>query len=64
MVEIVCVNPPSQTDAIPVCQNHTNQIQVPSVGQHIVITGPYVLDTDPLQLGGDTPSILASNGVV
>jgi hypothetical protein len=46
VVEIICVNPPSQTDAIPSCQNYTNQIPVPSVGQHITITGPYVLDTD------------------
>ncbi len=40
------LNPPSQTDAIPACQNYTNRIPVPSVGQHITITGPYVLDTD------------------
>ena len=46
VVEIICVNPPSQTDAIPACQNYTNQIPVPSVGQHITITGPYVLDAD------------------
>jgi hypothetical protein len=46
VVEIICVTPPSQTDAIPACQNYTNQIQVPSAGQHIKITGPYVLDTD------------------
>ena len=46
VIEIICVNPPSQTDAIPSCQNYTNQIPVPSVGQHITITGPYVLDTD------------------
>ena len=46
VVEIICVNPPSQTDAIPACQNYTNQIPVPNVGQHITITGPYVLDTD------------------
>jgi hypothetical protein len=46
VVEIICVNPPSQTDAIPSCENYTNQIQVPSPGQHITITGPYVLDTD------------------
>src|SRR5713101_159336 len=46
VVEIICVNQPSQTDAIPSCQNYTNQIPVPSVGQHITITGPYVLDTD------------------
>jgi len=46
VVEIICVNPPSQTDAIPACQNYTNQIQVPSAGQHMTITGPYVLDTE------------------
>jgi hypothetical protein len=46
VVEIICVTPPSQTDAIPACQNYTNQITVPSAGQHITITGPYVLDTD------------------
>ena len=46
VVEIICVNTPSQTDAIPACQNYTNQIPVPSAGQHITITGPYVLDTD------------------
>ena len=46
VVEIICVNPPSQTDAIPACQNYTNQITVPIAGQHITITGPYVLDTD------------------
>ena len=46
VVEIICVNPPSQTDAIPACQNYTNQIPVPNVGQHIRVTGPCVLDTD------------------
>ena len=46
VVEIICVRPPSQTDAIPACQGYTNQIPVPSAGQHITITGPYVLDTD------------------
>jgi hypothetical protein len=46
VVEIICVNPPSQTDAIPACQNYTNEITVPSAGQHITITGPYVLDSD------------------
>jgi len=46
VVEIICVNTPSQTDAIPACQNYTNQIPVPTAGQHITITGPYALDTD------------------
>jgi len=45
VVEIICVTTPTQTDAIPACQNYTNQITVPSAGQHITITGPYVLDT-------------------
>ena len=31
---------------MPACQGYTNQIPVPSEGQHITITGPYVLDTD------------------
>src|SRR2546428_13759191 len=46
VVEIICVTTPTQTDAIPACQNYSNQIPVPSAGQHITITGPYVLDTD------------------
>src|SRR5438309_1841863 len=46
VVEIICVTPPSQTDAIPACQGYTNQITVPTAGQHITITGPYVLDTN------------------
>ncbi len=46
VVEIICANTPSQTDAIPACQNYTNQVPVPSAGQYITITGPYVLDTD------------------
>jgi hypothetical protein len=46
VVEIICVTPPTQTDAIPACQNYTSRIPVPSAGQHITITGPYVLDTN------------------
>jgi hypothetical protein len=46
VVEIICVSSPSQTDAQPSCQDYTNQVPVPSVGDHITITGPYVLDTD------------------
>jgi hypothetical protein len=46
VVEIICVNSPSQIDAMPACQNYTNPIQVPSQGDHITVTGPYVLDTE------------------
>ncbi len=46
VVEIICVNPPTQTDEIPSCENYTNRIPVPSEGQHITVTGPYVFDND------------------
>ncbi len=45
VVEIICVNPPTQEDAIAPCQNYTNQIPIPDPGEHITVTGPYVLDT-------------------
>lgn len=45
VVEIICVNSPTQADAIPFCQNYTNQIPIPDPGEHITVTGPYVLDT-------------------
>jgi hypothetical protein len=32
VVEIICVTTPTQTDAIPACQNYANQIPVPSAG--------------------------------
>ena len=44
VVEVVCVRTPTQTDAIPACQGYTNQILVPRAGEHITVTGPYVLD--------------------
>ena len=44
VVEIICVNIPTQADATAPCQNYTNQIPIPIVGQHIIVTGPYVLD--------------------
>src|SRR5437867_1013154 len=44
VVEIICVNIPTQADATAPCQNYTNQIPIPIVGEHIIVTGPYVLD--------------------
>lgn len=46
VAEIICVNTPTHTDAIPSCQNYTNRILIPAVGQHVTVTGPYVLDTE------------------
>ncbi len=46
VLEIVCANTVTQPDAIDACQNYINHVTVPQEGQHIVATGPYVLDTD------------------
>jgi len=45
VVEIICVLPITQSDAVSACQNYTNTITIPSVNDHITVTGPYVLDT-------------------
>jgi hypothetical protein len=45
VLEIVCANNVSQPDAIDACQNYVNHVTVPQEGQHIIATGPYVLDT-------------------
>ena len=46
VVEIICALPVTQSDAVSACQNYTNAITIPSVNDHITVTGPYVLDTD------------------
>ncbi len=46
VVEIICARTITQTDAIAPCQAYVNKIQIPTIGQHITVTGPYVLDTD------------------
>jgi len=45
VLEIVCANTVTQIDAMDACQNYVNKITVPQEGEHIVATGPYVLDT-------------------
>lgn len=46
VVEIICVLQVNQTDAIGPCQDYTNQIPIPDVGQHVTFSGPYVLDSE------------------
>ena len=47
VVEIICAALPiTQQDAVSACQNYTNHITVPAIGQHITVSGPYVLDND------------------
>ncbi len=47
VVEIICaISPITQQDAVSACQNYANHITVPAMGQHIIVSGPYVLDND------------------
>jgi hypothetical protein len=46
VVEIICALPITQSDAVSACQNYTNSIAIPSISNHITVTGPYVLDTN------------------
>jgi hypothetical protein len=46
VLEIVCVNPVTQQDAVDACRNYVNHVTVPHEGEHIIATGPYVLDTN------------------
>ncbi len=45
VVEVICARPVTQQDAITACENYQNQITIPKEGQHIMASGPYVLDS-------------------
>jgi hypothetical protein len=45
VVEPICQGPVTQSDAIAACQDFHQNINIPSVGTHVSITGDYVLDT-------------------
>jgi hypothetical protein len=46
VVEPICVNKVTQTDAISACQNFHQNISIPPIGSHVNITGSYVLDKE------------------
>lgn len=46
ILEPVCENPISQADAVAACQGDHNPLALPPVGSHVVVMGPFVLDTD------------------
>jgi hypothetical protein len=46
VVEPICVNRVTQTDAISACQNFHQNISIPPTGTHVNITGSYVLDKE------------------
>jgi hypothetical protein len=46
VTEIICVGTVTQADAKRACAGYVNQVQVPSVGERVRISGTYVLDAD------------------
>jgi hypothetical protein len=44
VLEPVCQNPVTQSDAIAACANFRQDINIPQVGTHVTVTGSYVLD--------------------
>ena len=45
VLEIVCANPTKMKKPQRACAGYTNRIPIPAVGQHVRVTGSYVLDT-------------------
>ena len=46
VLEPVCVNTPSQVDAVSACAGYKNPLPIPAVGTHVSVTGAWVLDLD------------------
>lgn len=46
ILEPVCENPITQADAVAACQGYDNPLVLPSVGSHVSVMGPFVVDTD------------------
>ncbi len=46
VVEIICATTVTPSDAMAACENYNNPFPVPTIGQHITVSGPYVFDND------------------
>jgi hypothetical protein len=46
VIEVICACEVSQSDAIGSCENYINNVKVPEIGEHVSVTGSYVLDAD------------------
>lgn len=44
--EPICVAAITQSDAVEPCADFTNHVYIPSIGEYVKITGPYVTDND------------------
>jgi hypothetical protein len=46
VLEPICQNLVTQTDAIEACQNFQQSLNIPPVGTHVTVTGSFVHDLD------------------
>jgi len=61
VLEPVCVNTPTQADAIPACAGYANPLPIPAVSTHVSATGAWVHDLDHGWL--ELHPVFAFNGV-
>jgi hypothetical protein len=45
VIEAVCINHITRKSAKGVCKGYVNQVQLPKVGDHVKVTGSYVIDS-------------------
>ncbi len=46
VLEVVCVYPVTQADAVQACSGYTNAVALPSVNENVSVRGQYVTDLD------------------
>jgi len=46
VLEPVCANKVTQKDAIKSCEDFVNSVYIPHIGEHVKVTGSYVLDKE------------------
>lgn len=45
VIEAVCAHPPDDKKAKDACRNFSNTVYLPKVGEHVRVTGSYVIDS-------------------
>lgn len=46
VTEPVCMHPITQADAVSACVGYSNPAVLPKVGDHVIVSGPWVKDND------------------
>jgi len=46
VIEAVCVNAPDRKKVGNTCEGYTNAVHLPQVGDHVTVTGSYVIDSN------------------